>query len=426
MNSLWHKLSNVGVQYTKNETEAKRIRLLNRIIVIAAIATIFGLVVNAIAGDKTMVIVSLVSFISYFLSFFLNANGYTKKSPHIIIIFAFFLNLSFSSFINPDYGYDFSFLLIPLLAGIFFDDRNTIIAYGLYALLIYILFNAGILYFNGFEFIAKDQITRFLIFLVSIIIIGYIIYFFKKSIAEKEKRVQYLLQKQIEQNEQLKQFTGIVSHDLKSPMRNLSMYSSLLLARKRNELGEDTVEMLEEMKDMAKRGVKLTENLLNYSRAERQEIEIQEVNLNNVIREACQNLRTQLESSKSFINVGELPTVKANHQWMVLLFQNIIGNAIKYQPKENGQLMHQPKVDIIINEMPESTQIIFKDNGIGIAKEQLPKVFDTFKRVHTQTEYEGTGLGLATCKKAIEKMNGSISVESEVGKGSVFTLNLPK
>lgn len=160
---------------------------------------------------------------------------------------------------------------------------------------------------------------------------------------------------------------------------------------------------------------------MEYSRVTRKERPLEPVSLENVIREVCSDLETALRESGGAVKVGSLPTIKADPIQMRQLFQNLIGNALKFARKDvppvvtiQGQALDSKEVEIKIS-----------DNGIGFESKFADKVFQPFQRLVTREQYKGTGIGLSVCKKIVERHKGKISVASEPGKGSAFTIRLP-
>ncbi len=246
-------------------------------------------------------------------------------------------------------------------------------------------------------------------------------------------------------NHELKQFTSIASHDMKEPIRMISSFSSLLQRRYANELDENGQEYIQFIQGAANRMAVLLDDLLDYARAGINNKAIEEVDLNLVVRNVNNNLRLKIQETNTEITSDELPMVKAHFTTMNQVFQNLIANGIKFQPQQLVAESHipsishspnpsvpaslhssNPQIEIKCQTFNTHYQISISDNGIGMAPENQLKIFDVFKRLHSKTEYEGTGIGLATCKKIIEKYGGKIWVESKEGEGSCFHFTIPK
>ncbi len=165
----------------------------------------------------------------------------------------------------------------------------------------------------------------------------------------------------------------------------------------------------------------LVEDLLSYSRVGHEHLTFTEFNLNDSLNAALENLKVLISEQKAQITADLLPNIKGNPIQLMRLLQNLIANAIKYQPPANS-----PKIHIQLTELPDYWQIAIEDNGLGIAENQLNEIFMPFKRLHSWSKIKGSGLGLSICKKIVELHKGTLTVSSTPGKGSVFFINLPK
>jgi len=221
-------------------------------------------------------------------------------------------------------------------------------------------------------------------------------------------------------NAELEQFAYVASHDLQEPLRMVASYVQLLERRYRERLDDEAREFIDYAVDGATRMQRLINDLLDYSRVSRKGKPLAPVELGPVVREAVVNLAGMIEECGAEIDIGPLPQVLADEAQMTSLFQNLIGNAIKYRKPER-----RPKVTISAERQGEFWAIAVADNGIGIAPQFFDRIFVLFQRLHTRREYPGTGIGLALCKKIVDRHGGQIRVESEVGEGSRFIVSLP-
>jgi signal transduction histidine kinase len=220
-------------------------------------------------------------------------------------------------------------------------------------------------------------------------------------------------------NQDLNSFTSMASHDLKEPLRMMSSFSQLLKRRNKN-LNESSQEYIDYIIDAAQRMSRMLDDMLNYS-TNRIYIENMEyLNTNEVLATVQKNLQLRIEENNAIVRiVNDLPQIKGQKSLIEQIFQNLIANGIKFQ-----RLNVRP--EIIITAESTGKENIFKitDNGIGIASENQAKVFQLFQRFNEQ--YEGSGIGLTTCKKIMELHNGTIDLESEIGQGTTFILKFPK
>jgi PAS domain S-box-containing protein len=222
-------------------------------------------------------------------------------------------------------------------------------------------------------------------------------------------------------NEELKQFAYAASHDLQEPLRGMTGFSELLLERYGGKLEDDAREFLSFIVDAAARMQQLINDLLSYSRLNTRAKPFEPADIGEVIETAKLNLTALIDENGAQIETGPMPTVSCDKQQMTQLFQNLIGNAIKY--RRPGE---QPRVSITAEGIPGYRVFRVQDNGIGIKGEFLEVIFKVFQRLHTKDEYEGTGIGLAICRKIVDRHGGKIWVESEYGKGARFSFTIAK
>ncbi len=220
-------------------------------------------------------------------------------------------------------------------------------------------------------------------------------------------------------NEELQQFAYVASHDLQEPLRMISSYTQLLERRYRDKLDADANEFMDFIVDGAARMKQLIEDLLAYSRVGTRGRAFQAADSKAVLAKAVANLWGAVESSGARITHDALPAVVADPSQLVQLFQNLIGNAIKFR----GQ--HAPAVHVSAEQTDEGWKFSVKDEGIGIDPQYFERIFLMFQRLHSKAEYPGTGIGLAICKKIVDRHGGRIWVESQPGKGSAFFFTLP-
>lgn len=221
-------------------------------------------------------------------------------------------------------------------------------------------------------------------------------------------------------NNELKQFAFAAAHDLQEPLRAMSNYSDLLIGRYAAMLDDRAVKYINRIAESSERMQALIQDLLHYSRVDTHGKPFTFVNLEEVFLSATKNLRMAIEESGAIVIAGKLPRIQADHSQMILLFQNLISNAIKYRGKE------VPEISIDARLENGLLTLHFKDNGIGIEQEHFDRIFVIFQRLHTRDEYPGTGMGLAICKRIVDRHGGSIWVESQVGKGCDFFVQLPE
>jgi PAS domain S-box-containing protein len=216
-------------------------------------------------------------------------------------------------------------------------------------------------------------------------------------------------------NEELEQFAYVASHDLQEPLRMVASYTQLLSRRYKGRLDADADEFIAFAVDGASRMQRLIQDLLAYSRVGKRGNELVDVSSEESLHQAVINLRGAIEESGALVTHDPLPRVLADENQLILLFQNLVGNAIKYQ--NHGV----PKIHVSAARNGDPKWVFsVEDNGIGIDPKFFEKIFGMFQRLHKREEFAGTGMGLAICKKIVERHGGSISVESQPGMGATF------
>jgi len=244
-----------------------------------------------------------------------------------------------------------------------------------------------------------------------------------RDITTRKKTEANLLQKMEElnrSNEELGQFAYIASHDLQEPLRMVASYTELLSRRYKGKLDADADEFITFAVDGANRMQRLIQDLLAYSRVGTKGKELLVTSSEEALGQALTNLRGSLEASGAQVTYDPLPSVMADDMQLVQLFQNLIGNAIKYQTPGNIPRVHISAA----KNGSKKYKFSVHDNGLGIDPIYFDKIFVMFQRLHKRDEYAGTGIGLAICKKIVERHGGTISVESQPGQGSNFIFTM--
>lgn len=263
----------------------------------------------------------------------------------------------------------------------------------------------------------------------------------KTLVEEKLLASEQLLQQQVHMlnlsNKELEQFAYVASHDLEEPLRKISSFSEKIHLKLNNYPDEEVIDCLKRLNTSVARMKILINDLLNYSRVTRL-LDIKEkVNLDTVFKLIVEDLGVTIASKKAVINIKSLDEINGNNTQLKQLFQNLVSNALKFSDKPAPQI--NIKAQYLSDEELRHTNwlkdfnpkhkkyycIFVKDNGIGFELQYLRQIFIIFQRLHGRSEYEGTGIGLAICKRIVENHEGFITAESEVGKGTTFIVGLP-
>jgi light-regulated signal transduction histidine kinase (bacteriophytochrome) len=235
-----------------------------------------------------------------------------------------------------------------------------------------------------------------------------------------EEELEITLEQLSRSNKELEQFAYVASHDLQEPLRMVSSYVQLLAERYKDQLDERAQKFIHYAVDGAARMQSLIQDLLGFSRVSTRGLAFARIDSNILLAEALANLQTSISVSGAVITSDQLPVVYGDRIQIVQVFQNLISNSIKFCTNK------PPKIHVSAEFRDGRWLFSVRDNGIGIDAKYAGKIFIIFQRLHTREEYPGTGIGLALCKRIIERHGGEIHFESEVGKGTTFYFTLLK
>jgi len=258
----------------------------------------------------------------------------------------------------------------------------------------------------------------------------------KQAVAEEQKRVAVLqaeveerkkvesdllltAQKLASSNTDLQQFAYVASHDLQEPLRAVAGFLTLIVSKNKDKFDPETDAWITHAVEGAQRMRTLINDLLSYARVESQGKALVPTDCNRALEQAKNNLSVLIDETQCVIDSDKLPTVIGDEGQLAQLFQNLIGNAIKFQAEQ------KPHVVIRVLERHSEWTFSIKDNGIGFEEEHAKRIFVIFQRLHGRDEYKGTGIGLALCKKIVQRHGGRIWAQSEPGKGSTFYFTIP-
>lgn len=256
----------------------------------------------------------------------------------------------------------------------------------------------------------------------------------KIKLEERQKELDSTISDLNKSNQELEKFAYVASHDLQEPARKMVVLSDILLQKTGAMLPPESSNILVRIKSASERMLSIIRDLLDYSRLTTgQQVEMEEMTFSDVILSVKETLDAQIRESEAEIQLESSFSFVANRHLIILLFQNLISNSIKFTKQDQ-----KPVVSVGIHQLPESDNkehglpegqswVCFrvKDNGIGFEEKYLDKIFQMFQRLHNQDQFKGTGIGLAICKRIVEIHSGIMAVKSEIDKGSVFSVYLP-
>ena len=244
----------------------------------------------------------------------------------------------------------------------------------------------------------------------------------KQELAERkraEEKVQESLEELERSNTELEQFAYAASHDLQEPLRMVTSYAQLLEKRYKDKLDDDAKDFINYAVGGATRMQKMIDGLLLYSRVQTRGKPFQPTDCSSVIGQAISNLKIHIEETHAIVESDDLPTINTDEMQLVRLFQNLIDNALKFHGTE------VPRIQISSSKLGNKWMFSISDNGIGIDSEYKDRIFVIFQRLHGEKQYPGTGMGLAICKRIVERHEGQIWVDSDLGQGSTFYFTIP-
>jgi PAS domain S-box-containing protein len=236
---------------------------------------------------------------------------------------------------------------------------------------------------------------------------------------QAQESLQQLAQELERSNSDLEQFAYVASHDLQEPLRAVGGYVRLLQLRFPSQLDPKGLEYIAGAADGAARMERLINDLLSFSRLGTQPAVFAPADLNQLFRDAVRNLQASIRAAEAIVTCEPLPTLRVDGTQMVQLFQNLLSNAIKFRSQR------PPRIHLAARAEPQRWVLSVRDNGIGIEAKYFERIFQIFQRLHTRRHYPGTGIGLAICKKIVERHGGAIWVESEPGQGAAFLFSIP-
>ena len=243
-------------------------------------------------------------------------------------------------------------------------------------------------------------------------------YKMRKDLYEKNEIIRTANNELIAANKELEAFSYSVSHDLRAPLRNIDGFSKIVLEEYGDKLEGSGEHYLKRVRNGAIKMSQLIDDMLSFSRVGRTELRLKEVEVNRLVNNVLRDFSEVIKEKDIDVKVGELPEILCDQNMIQQVFSNLISNAVKYSSETD-----RPKVEIGFDENQKVFYV--KDNGIGFDMQYHDKVFQVFQRLQLPENYEGTGVGLAIVKRMLERHNGTIWAESELGKGTTFYVQLP-
>jgi len=424
---MLNQLINAGIAKGHDPSERMRIKLLNKMVLVFVFGVGIKLINEIYLQDMIGIIITGTLIGMFLLVIVFNHFGFHSIArQHFLII-----NTAFLVIINMMYGRTFGseLILFPLIMVVvlyFESNRSKLIWVSIFCVSyigsrLFLGQNEPLFLENldPYSFYFMLLITTMVVFLLSSVFINENIQF--------KNQTNDLLQQMRSQNEdlesanaELEKFAFIASHDLKTPLRNINSFLKLIERKIEQGNTSDVSEYIEFASLNAKRMHDLIQDILEFSRVNTKDVTLKIIDLDTVLKTALNNLKDLIDTKHAAVNSAELPHFLCNETQMILLFQNLIENGIKYNKSP------RPKINIRVEEKALEYLLFVEDNGIGIDEDYTEKVFEMFYRLHNQEEYSGTGIGLATSKKIAVYHGGDLTIHSSTPEGTVFLLTFMK
>ena len=430
--SFWNCLVSVGQTENTTDDDRKYIKFTNVIAVLTAISVVLYIPYSILKGYYLLGLLQSIDTLCVLAVLWFNHKGYHKIARHVYILVINSFVLINSCLIGHDSGVqDFFYIsyIVPFLLFSVRDYKNilvgvltSIIFFNIYQL-IYSHFTAYNLDANTQHMISNINLwMKFVLFGLAIYILSYYNFTTESELELSNKKLKDQALELKRSNTDLEHFAAIISHDLKAPVSNVNSFMGLLIEGYGEMLPEEALSFIELSKNSTGRMTRQIDDLLSYSRVGRDLPMAGTVNANAIIETIQLELREKIKAKNAIIIMEDsLPEIMNAHTSMIHhIFQNLIANGIKFNTTAI------PEVRITCVESQDAYTFCVKDNGIGIDAKYKDKLFSMFKRLHTEAEFEGTGIGLAVCKKIIDFYGGHIWLESDSGKGTSFYFSLPK
>jgi light-regulated signal transduction histidine kinase (bacteriophytochrome) len=242
----------------------------------------------------------------------------------------------------------------------------------------------------------------------------------RTEIEQSKEKLKESTEALVRSNQDLEQFAFVASHDLKEPLKVISGFAQLLQNKYKGKvLDQSSEKLIKFISEGVSQMSDLIDSLLTYSKIGKSDKAFEAINCTACLKQAIANLGVTIKESNAQVTYDPLPVISGNKIQMIQLFQNLIANAIKFRWEKS------PEINVSKETNGIEWTISIQDNGIGIKKEYFNRIFEVFNRLHSQSGVEGSGIGLAICKRIVEQHGGKISVKSNPGEGSIFSFTLP-
>jgi signal transduction histidine kinase len=430
--NCWNSLTNIGVDEEAGIDESRYVRFTNVIALLTALAVLSYIPYSIYKSQNVLAALQVIDAICVISVIWLNYRSWhmLSRQAYLFIINSFVLINAF--FIGyQGHAQDFFYIsyIVPFLLFRISDYKNILVGV-LMAVLFFNIYEHFYPYFSSYNLDMATQKgiyeintwMKFVLFGVAIYNLAFYNYQSEKELETSNNKLRAQAEELKRSNKDLEQFAYIISHDLKAPVRNISSFMKLLLSRYGDSVQPTAKEFIELSKTSAERLSKQIEDLLAYCKVGRNLPAASTVDLNDMVKTIRLELGEKLNEGRASIIVQRrLPMLKNVHLSMVHhVLQNLIANGIKFNTSKF------PEIKIDFKQEQDCVRFMVTDNGIGIEPGYEARLFQMFQRLHNNDKFEGTGIGLAVCKKIVNFYGGQIGYESQPGEGTTFWFTLPK
>jgi signal transduction histidine kinase len=431
--SVYENLLNVGVEFVADKSQKKFVRITNFLTINAFAASLVYLSL-AFIWEKWFWLNSIlgVSLLCVCVGF-MNGFGYTRMAKGSFMIGVNLLLFLGILTMGPIAKGESVYLIAIIIPFLIYDLKKDFgyVAIGV-VLPLALMLSCEYLtpYFKAYYLTEPQQVLMYHVGIVVqfFLAIGSVYQFVlynrraENELESSQMQMSFQTNELKRSNSDLEQFAYIISHDLKAPVRNISSFMSLLAHKHGNSLNPEAREFVDYSRNGAKRMERLIDDVLSYCRIGTNLPSPTPVNLNDVVSTVRFELNDKLRAMDGTVIISkDLPVINNVHSSLMYhVFQNLITNGLKFNKSE------KPEINVFWTNSLNYYTFSVHDNGIGISKEFSDPIFQMFKRLHNENEYDGTGIGLAICKKIVEYYNGEIWFESETGKGTTFHFTIRK
>ena len=429
MNNLkqfWLRLKNAGIDETTPEEEIEVIKVLNYGAIIIFLIDIF--ILPAFLWAKLFLKAIFILASASICVLIILANCYKKyllPKLTVTILFPIIVTVCILIFGNGIHA-ESNYIVFVILTMLIYENLRLKIANILFIIILYIFQKIYLVHYQPIEAVQLGIFETCIAFFATLGMVIMILHLFYRNEKKRRLVLKDTLQEMEEKNAQLsvanaelERFAFIVSHDLKTPLRTIVSYTGLIERKIHNQQYDDIDTYLQYVK---KGGIQLNDlinGILDFSRLNlEEEYDMEDIDLNEIFTTVTQRLDVFIQEKNAQVISYHLPIINTNRLFISLLFQNLIENGIKYNTDK------APKIQVSCIVEHNNIVLKFKDNGIGIAEEFHERIFKLFERLNN--DGNGSGIGLGICKKIAERLGGTITLNSELGKGATFILTLPR